>query len=700
MPGKTNTTSGKRAQVMARAQAAAARITTKSYDPKTREFEAVLSGGAAVVKVPWFDEPFLEELDMSPGAVRMQRMQSGQAPILDNHAGRVGGARWASVQVEQVGVVRSSELANGKLVYRGQLSARDSIEGLRRDVEDGVVANQSAGYVVHAYRDVTKPEDKMRRLLAIDWEPFEASFAVVPAEVEQGVRGEWGAIESRELAGARASELEHVCVIEGRIAPEGTKMDPEVELQNQGQGGTRTAVLPPPQPAPTPTPAPDAGRAQAEADRVRKEERERVEGIRGLSTRHKLGDEFAKGHVDGGTSMTSFREAAFAELEKRQGAQKISSHPATPKGGRDESETLGRGVAEYMEHRCNLVPLDKLSDNGKRFRGLTLVELGRDLLQAHGVNTRGLTKDQVFNQLLSGAQARAFHGTGDFAEITSAVASKAMRKAYDAQPQRWLSLSRPNSAPDFKAMKRIQLSQMGPLQQVAEHGEIRRTTLSDTSESYSLKTYANLIGFTRQLFINDDLNALSRIARMFGSAAAEMQNTVMWGLITSNPVMADGVALFNATHNNLVNAGGGAGVLNETGLKNMRIKLRNQKDFKGNTVQVEPRKLIVPTTLEVDARKYTAVITAASAANVNVFGGAFDEVIVDAHLDAADTAAWYVAGSPDQYDLLEHSTLEGATGPQISERVGFETDGFDMRVIHDFAGAVLEFVSIAKSTGS
>lgn len=476
-------------------------------------------------------------------------------------------------------------------------------------------------------------------------------------------------------------------------------MDPETieptKANGAKQGGERTADTTPP-----PGQAPSTAVLDQERKKIAEEERARCEGIRSLAAKHQLGEEFARKQIDGGVSLQEARAAALEVIEKRQTANTVSSRSSVSTGGQDEDVTMLRGITEQLEVRANVLPPDKMTDNGKRFRGLSLVELGREILQAHGFGVRGLTKDQVFDALMRASQTRSMHGTGDFAEVTANVAGKSMRKAYDAQPQRWRSLSRPNTAPDFKSMKRVQLSQIGALQQVNEHGEIRRTTLSDTAEAYALKSYGNIIGFTRQLFINDDMGALSRIARMFGAAAAEMENQIMWALIAGNPTMGDGVALFHATHNNLVDTGSGAGVLDETGLKNMRGKLRNQKDFKGNTVQVEPRKLIVPTTLEVAALKYTAVITAAKASDVNIFGGAFDEVIVDAHLDAYSTAAWYIAGSPDQYDLLEHSTLEGSSGPTISERVGFETDGFDLRVLHDFGGAVLEFVSIAKSTGT
>jgi len=55
---------------------------------------------------------------------------------------------------------------------------------------------------------------------------------------------------------------------------------------------------------------------------------------------------------------------------------------------------------------------------------------------------------------------------------------------------------------------------------------------------------------TRQTLINDDLDAFTRIPAMYGNSIAQLKSDVVWGVITSNPAMADGKALFDASHKN------------------------------------------------------------------------------------------------------------------------------------------------------
>ena len=50
-----------------------------------------------------------------------------------------------------------------------------------------------------------------------------------------------------------------------------------------------------------------------------------------------------------------------------------------------------------------------------------------------------------------------------------------------------------------------------------------------------------------QTLINDDLDAFTRIPAMYGNSIAQLESDVVWGIITANPGMADGNALFHTT---------------------------------------------------------------------------------------------------------------------------------------------------------
>ena len=107
----------------------------------------------------------------------------------------------------------------------------------------------------------------------------------------------------------------------------------------------------------------------------------------------------------------------------------------------------------------------------------------------------------------------------------------------------------------WRAQHRVQLGEAPQLLEVGESGEFKRGTLGESKESYRVKTYGRVVAITRQVLINDDLDAFTRIPAMYGNSIAQLESDVVWGIITANPAMADGNALFHTTHKNLAGTG-------------------------------------------------------------------------------------------------------------------------------------------------
>lgn len=125
--------------------------------------------------------------------------------------------------------------------------------------------------------------------------------------------------------------------------------------------------------------------------------------------------------------------------------------------------------------------LFQLEDAARQYRGMTLLELARESLGNAGVNTRGLSRDEV--------ATRSLHSTSDLPEILSAVTNKTLRQAYEAYPRTFMLFCRQVLATDFKAMHRVQLGEAPQLLEVGESGEFKRGTLGESKESYKVKTY-------------------------------------------------------------------------------------------------------------------------------------------------------------------------------------------------------------------
>ena len=85
------------------------------------------------------------------------------------------------------------------------------------------------------------------------------------------------------------------------------------------------------------------------------------------------------------------------------------------------------------------------------------------------------------------------------------------------------------------------------LLQTNEHGEFKYGTMRDGAETYQVITYGRIVPLSRQAIVNDDMRAFDRLTTAFGFSARRLENRLVYAQLTSNPTMADGGALFNAT---------------------------------------------------------------------------------------------------------------------------------------------------------
>jgi phage major head subunit gpT-like protein len=329
---------------------------------------------------------------------------------------------------------------------------------------------------------------------------------------------------------------------------------------------------------------------------------------------------------------------------------------------------------------------------------MTLMEIGRDILKRRGIDTKGLSKAELAGAMLGMETRGGFHSTSDFANIVLNVANKTLRSAYEAAPQTFKPFARQVTAPDFKTIARVQLGDAPSLEKVNESGEFKRGTISDGKEQYSLATYGKVVAINRQVIINDDLGAFTRRPEMFGRAAADLQSDTVWGILTSNPNMGDGVALFHATHGNLAGAAAAIGV---STLGDARAAMRKQKGLNGRFINIMGKYLIVPAALETVAEQYVTQtnIIYTKSSDYNPFANKL-QVIAEPRLDAASALSWYMAADPAQIDTIEYCFLEGNEGVYLESRMGFDVDGVELKARLDFAAKAIDHRGFWKNPGA
>ena len=682
----------------------AAELAPSTAEPDSRTVEVVWSAGARVRRITLFGDTYDEELSLDPEHVRLERLNAG-APFLKVHELTELDAVIGSV------VPGSARIENGRGVALVRLSERAEVEPIWRDIQDGHIRAVSIGYQVHRF-EVSKPEGGRELWRAVDWTPFEVSAVAVGAD---------------PAAGFRNHAPLHDCVLHRRDAPipttgvspmtDKTKSpaakDADAETADQTtetvEQEETTTVTEPKQSAsetrasetraqtPSQQPAKPGHGATAPSEdadalvtRARDAERDRVSTIYDLAGRLSLERGFAEDLVKRGVAIDEARRLILDQVVAKSDETRTFSQVSVPLGGRDERITRRDAVASALLHRYSptLFPLE---DAARQYRGTTLLELARESLTDAGVNTRGLSRDEV--------ATRALHTTSDFPEILSAVTNKTLRQAYEAYPRTFAFFCRQVLATDFKAMHRVQLGEAPQLLEVGESGEFKRGTLGESKESYKVKTYGRVVAITRQVLINDDLDAFTRIPAMYGNSIAQLESDVVWGIITANPAMADGKALFHADHKNL--AGSGAALAVDA-VGTGRAAMAKQTGLDKKTVlNIRPAFLIVPASLELKAEQLVAQnLVPASSASVVPQSIRTLAPISEPRLDAASETAWYLAASPNQIDTIEYAYLEGQQGAYIETRNGFDVDGVEIKCRLDFGAKAIDWRGLYKNPGA
>lgn len=662
--------------------------------------ELVFTTGAAVKRFDWFRERYyLEQLVVEDGAMRLDRMKRGVA-LLNSHA---------SWDIEdQLGVVENPVIEAGQGIADVSFSRRESVAGYVQDVADRIIRSVSVGYVRHAIEMVPPVnEGELWTYRVIDWEPYEVSLVAIPADAGSQIRSDGQRVPSDD---DRALERRFPCeFIEHRslqVSPTvGITAATSTRKENSMPGNTATGGAPATT-APAATLTDEQRAAQAATDRANAEvaqraqqaEQQRSADITEVCTRHAVGH-LAAGLIRSGGTVEAARTAVLEELARRDAASGGHRNVRIETVS-DEQQTRMAGIQEALMSRID--PRAQLTDNGRQYRGMSLVEIGRDMLEAAGHSTRGLSRLEIAGRMLQ-VRSTGYQGTSDFSSLLSNVAGRRLRDAYAQSPTTYQMWARraPN-APDFKDITVVQLSGAPELLRTNEHGEFTYGTLKDGAETYKVVTYGRIVALTRQAIVNDDLRGFDRLLQAFGDSARRLENRLVYAQLTDNPTMSDGVALFHATHGNLGTAGTVFDDITKLGAA--RTAMRKQTGMQGELLNIAPRYLIVPATLEQTAYQFTSSnYVPIVPGQVNEFrtgGRTALEPVVEPLLDANSATAWYLAADSAQIDTVEYAYLDGAEGPVIESEVGFEVDGVSFKARLDFAAKATDYRGLRKSTGA
>lgn len=323
------------------------------------------------------------------------------------------------------------------------------------------------------------------------------------------------------------------------------------------------------------------------------------------------------------------------------------------------------------------------------FRGYSVVDLARARLSQFGKSTNGMSRAEVIQAALT---------TSDLPDLLANVASKSVMNGFSADHAVTHTVwTHQSTLQDFKAAKRVALSEAPGLLEVKERGEFLDGSLSDAVEPIALKTYGRIVSLSRQMLVNDDLGELTAVPQAMGMAARRTESDIVYTLLVSNPTMRDSVALFHANHGNLASSGLAPSV---TTLGAARAAMKRQRGLAGESfLNIEPRFLIVPVELETNTFALTAAITPFSVDEAVPEWIKQLTIISDPRLDENSTTAWYLAADPMLHSTIDVAHLDGEP-VFLDQKNGFASDDLRLKVRLDVGAAAVDWRGLYKNAGA
>lgn len=311
--------------------------------------------------------------------------------------------------------------------------------------------------------------------------------------------------------------------------------------------------------------------------------------------------------------------------------------------------------------------------------------------------------------------------TSTFTYLLDNVATKALHQSYQDQQGTFVQWAGEKEVSDFKVYRDIKVADSFDMVEIGDAGEFEAGEMSESSETYQIKTYGKLFSFTRKMMINDSLGAFTDIPRRFARRVNQKIDDLGYALLVSasgvGPTMnEDSTALF-ATSRTTPNYRTGTttattSVLGQVGYGLARTAFRQIADPNGRPMGMVPRTLLVPNALEFTAQTLinsSQLITArAGTTDANTLQGNQNvhqnsaRVITAQQLDGATngTTAWYLVADAMDAESLVVVYLRGQRAPTLQRKDLPNVLGVSFTIFFDVGVAATDWRGILRSKGA
>jgi ATP-dependent protease ClpP protease subunit len=406
-----------------------------------------------------------------------------------------------------------------------------------------------------------------------------------------------------------------------------------------------------------------------------------------------------------------------ASMTVEQASQKLLAHlgndtePLHPRGPRVEAgeaegqkrvsamvlATLQRsGISKDPDTKKDIV-----FDGANPYRGLTLRELARMSLRASGRNPDGMDAMDVARAAL--VRAAGGQTTSDFPVFLENTLHKMVLTGFLTAPAVYQRFCKVGSVTDLRAWNRIVPGMIGNLEAVNEAGEYRNKNLPDgEKEPVQAKRRGNIIEVTPETIINDDLGAITDMARALGAAGPRTVDRLVFALLALNanlgPTLTkDSLTLIHATHNN---TNTGVAAVAKLAAMAEKMKLQTLPGADAEKLDIGPAVSVSLPTVAGDIQvivdsQYDHEGTALQ--KPNKVRGLLTDVVGTAKMPAT---IFYLFADPNVAPVIEVVFLDGVQQVRVVQEENFRTGGLAWRGELNVGVGAIDYRGIQYSTGA